>query len=239
MSAPAPASPPTTYSGPPDSSEYEALLPDSEATMGREEQQLSKPEGRKGDTFAKYAALISMLVFLITTWIVILSNDPKSLGWFPFHPLLQSLSLALFTYGILTLQPTSQPQTKEAGLARHQVAMLLGFPAIASGTSFMIYNKHTHDAPHFTSWHGVHSIVHLTAQILTHTDETEVWPRCNNLDCIPDQRRIGDGLVRRSCIRWRGQSKGSLQVSSAVRLRIIAVASGHGASCGSVVRMDG
>jgi hypothetical protein len=58
MSAPAPASPPTTYSGPPDSSEYEALLPDSEATMGREEQQLSKPEGRKGDTFAKYAALV-------------------------------------------------------------------------------------------------------------------------------------------------------------------------------------
>jgi len=93
--------------------------------------------------------------------------------------------------------------------------MLLGFPAIALGTSFMIYNKHTHDAPHFTSWHGVCSIVHLAAQILTHTDETEVWPRCNDLDCVPDQRRIGDGLVRRSCIRWRGQSKGSLQVSSA------------------------
>jgi len=127
--------------------------------MGQEEQ-LLKPEARKGDTLAKYAALISVLVFFITTWIVILSNNPKSLGWFPVHPLLQSLSLSLFTYGILTLQPTSHPETKKAGLARHQVAMLLfGFPAIVLGTSSMIYNKYTHGAPHFTSWHGRFGLV--------------------------------------------------------------------------------
>ncbi|KIM87605.1 hypothetical protein PILCRDRAFT_284994 [Piloderma croceum F 1598] len=127
--------------------------------MGQEEHQL-KPEARKGDTLAKYAALISLLVFLITTWVVVLSNDPKSLGWFTFHPPLQSLSLCFFTYGILTLQPSSQPQTKKAGLARHQVAMLLlGFPAIAVGTSAMIYNKYAHGAPHFTSWHGIFGLV--------------------------------------------------------------------------------
>lgn len=62
----------------------------------------------------------------------------------PFHP------------GILTLQPASQPQTKEAALARHQIAMLyLGFPAIVLGTFSMIYTKYSHGAPHFTSWHGV------------------------------------------------------------------------------------
>jgi len=61
-----------------------------------------------------------------------------------------------FRPGILTLQPSSQPQTKKDGLARHQVAMLLlGFPAIAVGTSAMIYIKYAHGAPHFTSWHGV------------------------------------------------------------------------------------
>jgi len=128
----------------------------------RQDRQLVKPEARKGDELAKYVAMISILVFLMTTWVVILSNDPKSLGWFPFHPLFQSLSLSLFTYGILTLQPTSRPQTKEAGLARHQVAMMiLGFPAIVLGTFSMIFTKYTHGAPHFTSWHGIFGIIAL------------------------------------------------------------------------------
>lgn len=157
MSAPVPASPPPT-TGPPDF-EYEPLLQEPEAEMGQEEQPL-KSETREGDTPAKYAALISILVFLITTWVVILTNDPISLGWFPLHPLLQSLALSLFTYGILTLQPTSQPRTKAAGLARHQTAMIIcGFPVIVLGTSAMIYNKYTHGAPHFTSWHGRFGLV--------------------------------------------------------------------------------
>jgi len=42
---------------------------------------------------------VTFKVFLITTWAVILSNDPKSLGWFALHPPLQSLGLSLFTYG--------------------------------------------------------------------------------------------------------------------------------------------
>ena len=58
--------------------------------------------------------------------------------------------------GIMTLQPTSQPRTKEHGLARHQIAMaLLGFPSIALGSMFMIYNKTTHGSNHFTTWHAV------------------------------------------------------------------------------------
>ena len=60
------------------------------------------------------------------------------------------------TPGIVTLQPTADPQSKAAGLARHQIAIIvLAFPTIVLGTSFMIYNKVSHEAPHFTSWHGV------------------------------------------------------------------------------------
>jgi len=117
---------------------------------------------RRGDTVAIYAALVSILVFLIITWMVILTNDPNSLGWFPLHPTLQSLALSFFTYGILTLQvqPTSQPKARKAGLVRHQVAMVFsGFPVIVLGTFAMIYNKHTHRAPHFTSWHGIFGLI--------------------------------------------------------------------------------
>lgn len=113
----------------------------------------------------------------ILTWGIVLLNGPTSMGWFAFHPLLQSLSLALFTYGefstvyhrkpttdipllpgILTLQPTSQPKTKAAGLSRHQIVMLLlGLPCIALGTLAVMFNKWLNGKPHFMSWHGVRS----------------------------------------------------------------------------------
>jgi len=135
----------------------------------RQEDHLNKSEGREGDKLAKTTALISILVLLIATWIIILSNNPKSLGWFSFHPPLQSLALSLFTFGILTLQPTSQPQTKKAGLARHQLFMvILGFPAILLGTTAMVYTKYSHGAPHFTTWHsrfGLIAIIWIILQV--------------------------------------------------------------------------
>jgi cytochrome b-561 domain containing protein 2 len=114
----------------------------------------------------------TLQVLLLSTWSIILTNDPTSLAWFPFHPTLNSLAVLCFTYGaldsltlpslssysytgILTLQPTSQPKAKAAGLQRHQTAMLIGLPSILLGTSAMVYHKGSHDAPHFTSWHGV------------------------------------------------------------------------------------
>jgi hypothetical protein len=58
--------------------------------------------------------------------------------------------------GILTLQPTSQPKTKAAGLYRHQVAILLfGLPSILLGTLAVSYNKWLGGARHFSTWHGV------------------------------------------------------------------------------------
>lgn len=58
--------------------------------------------------------------------------------------------------GILTLQPTAQPKTKNAGLVRHQIAILiLGFPSILLGTLAVLCNKWLKSADHFTTWHGV------------------------------------------------------------------------------------
>lgn len=63
----------------------------------------------------------------------------------------------VFSAGILTLQPTSQPATKAAGLDRHQVAiMLLGIPALAFGTASIVYKKWPYYSLDYTpSWHGV------------------------------------------------------------------------------------
>ncbi|KAG6909835.1 hypothetical protein DXG01_015108 [Tephrocybe rancida] len=139
-----------------DENTYELLPPSSgtaeqqQALMGQEEQIL-KPEGRQGDLLAAWTAL----VLVIVTWTAILSRDPLGAGWFAFHPTLQTLALALFTYGIVTLQPTSQPKTKAAGFTRHQAAMFfVGFPAILLGTSAIAYNKWIHNTEHMTTWHG-------------------------------------------------------------------------------------
>ncbi|RPD65981.1 hypothetical protein L226DRAFT_608899 [Lentinus tigrinus ALCF2SS1-7] len=134
--------------------------------MGFDEQ-FVKPEGRPGDVAAQWAAYISVGVFLLTTWIMTLSNNPTSLGLFFFHPILQSLSIAMFTYGILTLQPTSQAKTKAAGLTRHQLAMIaLGVPAICLGTLAIVWRKSMSEHPHFTTWHGTIGIISIAWMVV-------------------------------------------------------------------------
>ncbi|KAF8558487.1 hypothetical protein OG21DRAFT_1595374 [Imleria badia] len=119
-----------------------------------------KPEGRKGDGPAKVVVWASFAVFALTTWVIVLSNDPASLGWFKFHPLLQSAAIGSFTYGILTLQPTTQPDTKAAGLQRHQIAMIgIGVPLILAGALAVFVHKDSHGAPHFTTWHGTFGLI--------------------------------------------------------------------------------
>jgi len=132
--------------------------PSTAPLMGSNQDQL-RDQTRSGDNLAFYAAVTSALVLLLSTWTIVLTNDPRSLAWFPFHPILNSLAVLCFTYGILTLQPTSQPKTKAAGLQRHQTAMLTGLPSILLGTSAMVYYKGSHGAPHFTTWHGTFGIL--------------------------------------------------------------------------------
>jgi len=119
-----------------------------------------KPEARAGDSLGLGLVVGGSALLVVLTWITVLSNDPKSLGLFAYHPPLQTLAIALFAIGILTLQPTSQPRTKAAGLTRHQLIILgLAFPCIAVGTLIIIWNKKIHEAPHFTSWHGTFGII--------------------------------------------------------------------------------
>jgi len=126
--------------------------------MGNNNQHI-RDESRPGDSVAFYTALASALVLLWTTWTIVLSNKPKDLSWFAFHPTLNSLAVLCFVFGILTLQPTSQPQTKAAGLKRHQVVQLIGLSSIILGTSAMLNYKASHGAPHFTTWHGTFGLI--------------------------------------------------------------------------------
>ncbi|KAF8184946.1 hypothetical protein K438DRAFT_1837144 [Mycena galopus ATCC 62051] len=145
----------------------EALLPpeqrDGLTKPRAQEEGLTIPaEGRMGDTLAFYLALSGAAVFTTVAWVTVLVNNPVDAGWFAFHPPLQSLSILLLVYGIMTLQPTSQPKTKAAGLARHQYAILFAaFPIIFCGTFAIMYNKYVHGAVHFRSWHGKLGIVSM------------------------------------------------------------------------------
>ncbi|KAF8577242.1 hypothetical protein K439DRAFT_1365103 [Ramaria rubella] len=122
--------------------------------------QISKAEGRKGDTLGLGLVVAGATLLVVLTWAAILGNNPKSLGFFAYHPPLQTLAIATFVFGILTLQPTSQPRTKQAGLSRHQIIILgFGFPCIAVGTLIIIWNKTVNEYPHFTSWHGTFGII--------------------------------------------------------------------------------
>ncbi|KAI0374731.1 hypothetical protein BV20DRAFT_387850 [Pilatotrama ljubarskyi] len=152
--------------------EYERLVVDpigdapGAKTMGYEEQ-FAKPEGRRGDLPAFWAAIGAAGVFLVSTWGITFANRPTALGLFFFHPILQSLAMAVFTYAILTLQPTSQAKTKAAGLTRHQLVILaLGVPAISLGTFAIVYRKSLHGHAHFTTWHGTIGIVSVAWMVV-------------------------------------------------------------------------
>ncbi|KAI0361933.1 hypothetical protein OH77DRAFT_4834 [Trametes cingulata] len=149
--------------------EYEPLVVDpigdapGAKTMGYEEQ-FAKPEGRRGDIPAFWAAVVAIGV---STWGITFANHPTALGLFFFHPILQSLALAVFTYAILTLQPTSQAKTKAAGLTRHQLVILaIGVPAISLGTFAIVYRKSLHGHAHFTTWHGTIGIVSVAWMVV-------------------------------------------------------------------------
>ncbi|KAF8163114.1 hypothetical protein B0H34DRAFT_694172 [Crassisporium funariophilum] len=117
-------------------------------------------ENREGDVVSRQAALIAASMLMVVTWAIVLTNSPTTAGWFALHPPLQTLAVFLFTFGIITLQPTNQPKTKAAGLVRHQVAILfVGVPAILLGTIAVSYNKWLRDADHFTTWHGTTGII--------------------------------------------------------------------------------
>ncbi|TRM59388.1 hypothetical protein BD626DRAFT_508173 [Schizophyllum amplum] len=108
-------------------------------------------EARKGDDFAGMAALCLVII----TILAVLFNHPLSAGWFAWHPPLEAIGVVAMVYGAMILQPTATPQTKAAGLAKHQLLILsVGFPASLLGTLAVAYNKSAKGKHHFTSWHA-------------------------------------------------------------------------------------
>ncbi|KIY43679.1 hypothetical protein FISHEDRAFT_53131, partial [Fistulina hepatica ATCC 64428] len=90
------------------------------------------------------------------TWFATLWNNPLRMGWFCLHPLGQSLAVAFFTYGILTLQPTPEPKGKVKSLQRHQIYIFFaGLPTVFIGTMAVIIHKFISGKTHFRSFHAI------------------------------------------------------------------------------------
>ncbi|KAI0811242.1 hypothetical protein BC629DRAFT_1580321 [Irpex lacteus] len=136
-----------------------------------------RSRGKRGDALAQVIAFASVGVrhvqivlplntFLVVTWFMTFASG-TSFQWFGWHPLFESLGIALFSYGILTLQPTSQAKTKAAGLMRHQLAMIvLGFPVIFLAYLSIFATKIIHGRAHFTTWHGVSPVAVISCRVV-------------------------------------------------------------------------
>ncbi len=123
------------------------------------------------------------------------------MGWFAFHPPMQSLSLAALFLGksffsrdaiIVTVWPETdenvpgitplQPpptstSTRKTRLRTHQTLLLaLSLPLMIVGTAAMWWNKHVHSAKHFTTWHswfGMATVAWMLVQALV--GAASVW----------------------------------------------------------------
>jgi len=121
-----------------------------------------KFETRPGDGACSVLILFSLALIVLTSWATIIWGGFLSQGLFAYHPTFQTLAVALFGVGIMTLQPTAHPKTKARGLSRHQLMIAcLGLPCLVIGTGAMIYNKEVFNRPHFTSWHARLALVAL------------------------------------------------------------------------------
>jgi len=121
---------------------------------GGEQDKRVVKEDRAGDLTLYLVSYTGLLLFVVAAWYLVISTGVSKLGWFAFHPTSQSLGIAIMVVAIETLQPTATPQSKTAGLTRHQNLQLAALLLITSGTSAMIINKATHGATHFTTWHA-------------------------------------------------------------------------------------
>lgn len=119
----------------------------------------------------------SAQILVVVTWVECLQGYSK-LGLFTFHPMLQTLSVALFGYGIMLLQRTGFHDTrgKARGLSRHQLVMLgAALPLLAAGTGVIVANKIIHGKNHITSWHAVCDYIRSTLSTLTILICPDIW----------------------------------------------------------------
>ncbi|KAI0029581.1 hypothetical protein K488DRAFT_88579 [Vararia minispora EC-137] len=151
--------------------EYQVLSTDPEASGGTGDntrvEQLgvddklpgNQSEERYGDRVAWYAAVVPVSVIAVASCALVLFNNPMHSPWVSAHIFFNPIALILFVLSIITLQPTSQPATKAAGLARHQRGMVPALATVFLGTSSIIAHKLLYGKRHFHSWHGTIGIV--------------------------------------------------------------------------------
>jgi len=74
--------------------------------------------------------------------------------------------------GIVTLQPSKNPRTKAAGLARHQKIMLgIAIPSLILGTAAIISYKISKGMQHF---HSLHAVRHPVRPVRCGTDAVSI-----------------------------------------------------------------
>ncbi|GAA5841456.1 hypothetical protein JCM5353_007275 [Sporobolomyces roseus] len=116
-----------------------------------------------GAVFAQVGLLLSHVVL----WKVIKENPS---GLFTYHPVFQSVAVLLFIEGIILLQPPpSNATVKRTGRQLHQTFQGIATLLIITGAIFIIYNKASHGAPHFTTWHAKIGLITLSFIILQAT----------------------------------------------------------------------
>jgi len=108
------------------------------------------------DKLAIALVFLGIALFLPLTWAIVLSGNIREMGWFVWHPPLQSLGIVALLLGITPLQPPPPTsKTRQTRLDTHQYVMLgVMSPAFTIGTLAMWWNKHVHGATHFTTWHS-------------------------------------------------------------------------------------
>ncbi|KAL7413933.1 hypothetical protein BDY24DRAFT_369915 [Mrakia frigida] len=114
----------------------------------------------KLDLLSSLLLLSGIVTFVGSTlWIVWgEQKDPRGNLWFSLHPTFQSFAIAGVVLAIWALQPTSTTAPKEkaqAFKAHRSLVLSLVLPSIILGSSAMYYNKSSHGAKHFTTWHGI------------------------------------------------------------------------------------
>ena len=108
-------------------------------------------------------AQVGIWLFLLVVYYFTLSTDiilPS------YHPLFNLLATVLSINAILLLQPTHTAAQKQEGTRAHSYLNAVAILSFIAGVTIIWYNKHIHNAPHYTSTHGKLGLITIILLIL-------------------------------------------------------------------------
>ncbi|KAK1800055.1 hypothetical protein P4O66_006554 [Electrophorus voltai] len=109
-----------------------------------------------------------VLCAVFTATVAILSKPGSSL--FSWHPFLMTLAFSfIMTEAILLFSTHSSlfRKAKHQTKARlHWILQSLSASCAVFGFGAIVYNKHVHGKPHFTSWHGLIGVITVCVAVL-------------------------------------------------------------------------